>query len=190
MLGVRRARSFVIAITSSAGRSSASTRASFAGVVPAESRTTSARLTPGSTSMRANATSSIAIASGGDREVEAVPRDVLVDRVEVVLGDAVELDDPPVVHDEAGLRIERRPQGDEPELDVLDREAVQVHPLGIHEADASYDRIAGARHFAHPRDQRQGARWTGTEPPAGSAGSASAAASSQSARDLASTIAR
>ena len=53
LLGVRRARTFVIAIISSTGRSSASGAASFAGVIPAASRTSSARGTDGSTSIRA-----------------------------------------------------------------------------------------------------------------------------------------
>ena len=61
--GVRRARSLVIAIVSSAGRSSASTRASFAGVAPAASLITSARGVNGSTSSRAKPVSVSAIVS-------------------------------------------------------------------------------------------------------------------------------
>ena len=63
MDGVRRTRIFCIAESSSTGASSASTRASRPGVIPAVSRVTSARGVEPSTSMRANATSSSAIAS-------------------------------------------------------------------------------------------------------------------------------
>ena len=63
LLGVRRARSLVIAMTSSAGRSRPSTRVSLAGVAPPLSLMISCRGTAGSTSRRANATSDSAIAS-------------------------------------------------------------------------------------------------------------------------------
>ena len=63
LLGVRRARSLVMAMPSSGGRSRASTRASLAGVAPALSRMISPLGTAGSTSRRANATSDSAIAS-------------------------------------------------------------------------------------------------------------------------------
>ena len=79
-----------------------------------------------------------------------MPGDVLVDGVEVLLGDAVELDHPAVAHDEAGLRVEGRPQGDKPEVDVLDREAVEVDPLLVHEPDATDDGPAGLHtHAGH-----------------------------------------
>ena len=63
LLGVRLARIFVIAWHSSAGRSRASTRASLAGVAPADSRTISDLGTSGLTSLRANATSGRLMAS-------------------------------------------------------------------------------------------------------------------------------
>ncbi len=63
LLGVRRLRSLVMAMPSSAGRSRASTRASLAGVAPADSRRISARGTSGLTSRRANSASGRLIAS-------------------------------------------------------------------------------------------------------------------------------
>ena len=63
LLGVRRPRSLVMAIISSAGRSRASTRASLAGVAPAQSRMTSARGTSGRTARRASSVSGSAITS-------------------------------------------------------------------------------------------------------------------------------
>ena len=63
LLGVRLARIFVIAWHSSAGRSRASTRASLAGVAPADSRTISDLGTSGLTSLRANSTSGRLMAS-------------------------------------------------------------------------------------------------------------------------------
>jgi hypothetical protein len=63
LLGVRLARIFVIAWPSSGGRSRASTRASLAGVAPADSRMISDRGTSGLTSRRANSTSGRLIAS-------------------------------------------------------------------------------------------------------------------------------
>ncbi len=53
LLGVRRARTLVIAIISSTGRSIASGAASLAGVIPPARRTSSSRGTAGSTSIRA-----------------------------------------------------------------------------------------------------------------------------------------
>ncbi len=61
--GVLRTRSFVIAVSSSTGVIRERMRACLAGVMPRASRTHSPRAIAGSTSMRANARSSAAIAS-------------------------------------------------------------------------------------------------------------------------------
>ena len=101
--GVRRTRIFCIAESSSTGASSASTRARRPGVMPAVSRVTSARGVEPSTSMRANSTSSSAIASSATREIDAAARDELVEQVEIGLGLAVELDDAAVLDAQRGL---------------------------------------------------------------------------------------
>ena len=47
----------------------------------------------------------------------------------------VQLDDPAVGDHQSRLRVVRGAQRDQPEVGVLDREAVQVDPLGVHEPD-------------------------------------------------------
>ena len=131
--GVRRARSLVIAIVSSAGRSSASTRASLAGVAPAVSLTTSARGVKGSTNSRAKFNVGQRHRLGGDVQVEAVPGDEGIERVEVRLGHAVHLDDPPIGDDKARHRVGRRVHGDQAQGGVRRGEPVEVHALGVHE---------------------------------------------------------
>ena len=74
----------------------------------------------------------------GDVEIDTVPGDERVDRVEVTLGDAVQLGDPPVGDHQARFGIMRRAQRDQAQVGVLGREAVQVDPLPVHEADPAY----------------------------------------------------
>ena len=131
--GVRRARSLVIAIVSSAGRSSASTRASLAGVAPAASLTTSARGVTRVDEQPGEVHVGQRHRLGGDVQVEAVPGDEGIDRVEVRLGHAVQLDDPAVGDDEARRRVGGRVHGDQAEGGVRRGEPVEVHPLGVHE---------------------------------------------------------
>ena len=89
LLGVRRARILVIAICSSTGRSSASDAGQLGRAsCPPTSRTSSARGTVGSTGMRAQRDVVERHRLRRDAEVEPVPRDELVDDVEVGLGAA------------------------------------------------------------------------------------------------------
>jgi hypothetical protein len=59
-----------------------------------------------------------------DGEVDPVPRDELVEDVEIRLGPPVQLDDPPVLDAERGLGIERARESDEAECRVLGHEGV------------------------------------------------------------------
>ncbi len=100
LLGVRRARILAIAICISTGDISATTRASLAGVVPPISRTTSARGTLTSTAIRASVDVIERHRLVGDREVDAVAGDELVDHVELDGVFAVEFDHHPVTNDQ------------------------------------------------------------------------------------------
>ena len=73
----------------------------------------------------------------GDREVETVTGDELVEDVELRLRLPVHLRDPAVAHDDRRRGVVRRVERDEPELGVLHREAVEVDALGVHEAEAT-----------------------------------------------------
>jgi len=71
-------------------------------------------------------------------QVEAVPRDKFVDRVEAGLRHAVHLHHPARRHDEARFRVMGGAQRDEAEIHVLHREPVQVDPLPVHEPDPAH----------------------------------------------------
>ena len=122
--GVRRTRIFCIAESSSTGASSASTRASFAGVMPAASRVTERarraavheRLREGDVVERHRLLR--------DGEVDAAAGDELVEQVELVLGLAVELDDAAVGDAQRGLGVVRAGERDQAERGVLGHEIV------------------------------------------------------------------
>ena len=139
LLGVRRARSLVIASVSSAGRSSGDHAGELgrASCRPT-SRTTSARGTPGSTNRRANATSSSAIASSATVEVDAVRGDEGVERVELGGRPAVQLDDAAVrVDDERRLGIVRAASANRPSAASSSGEAVEVDRLLVQACEAA-----------------------------------------------------
>ena len=95
--------------------SSASTRASFAGVMPAARRVTS----PRGTSRVDEHPRELDVVERhrllGDREVDAAARDELVEQVELGLGLAVELDDAAVLDAQRGLGVVRARERDQPE---------------------------------------------------------------------------
>ena len=92
------------------------TRASFAGVSPRESRTSSARETLTSTSLSGELGVLQRHRLGRDLEVEAVRDDEPVDHVEVGSAAAVHADDAPLDDDELGLRVVRPVRRHEAEL--------------------------------------------------------------------------
>ena len=72
----------------------------------------------------------------GHGEVEAVIRDEGVEQVEVGAGAGVHLGDHALRHHQGWLGIARGVEGHEAERGVRDGEAVEVDPLGVHEAEA------------------------------------------------------
>ena len=115
---------------SSTGSRSPITRASFAGVSPRESRTSSARGTSTSTSIRASARSSVRHRLGGDVEVEPVRHDEAVDDVELARLASVHPHDDSVLDDELRLGIVGAVRGDEAERRVRGDQLLEVQVAG------------------------------------------------------------
>ena len=145
-------------MTSSAGRSSATTRASLAG--------RRARREPddlGARDVEAHEQPrELHVVERhrllGDGQVDAVRRDHGVERVEVRGRAAVHLDDPAVLHHQRRLGVVRAVHRDQPEPDVLVREAVEVDPLLVHEPDATDRLSAHCRTLSAELTRRRGPR--------------------------------
>ena len=76
----------------------------------------------------------------GDGQVQAVPGDIGVEGVEVLLRDPVHLHHPAIGDHQARLGVVRGTQRDQAQVGVLDREPVEVDPLLVHEPDPAHRR--------------------------------------------------